>query len=92
MRSAAQVRLRQAVFYWTCIAVQTDRTCRGRYEALRAYGHSYGRILRGVAGQLLGAACVLLLRQTWFDPDHGAPVEASVSALPQLEKGAMPSF
>src|SRR3954470_1624363 len=40
MRYAAQVRLRQAVFPWARIAVQIDRTCRGRYEALRARGHS----------------------------------------------------
>jgi hypothetical protein len=29
--------------------------------------------LRGVADRLLGVACVLLQRQTLFDPDHGAP-------------------
>src|SRR5215216_5532147 len=73
MRYAAQVRLRNAVFHWARIAVQIDRTCRGRYEALRARGHSYGRALRGVADRLLGVTCVLLQRQTLFDPDHGAP-------------------
>jgi hypothetical protein len=33
--------------------------------------------LCGVAYKLLGVACVLLQRQTLFDPDpdHGAPVE-----------------
>jgi hypothetical protein len=36
---------------------------------------SYGQILCGDAGQLLGVACVLLQRQTLFDPDHGTPVE-----------------
>ena len=50
-----------------------DPKCRGRYEALRARGHSYGRALRGVADRLLGVACVLLRRRTLFDPDHGAP-------------------
>src|SRR4051812_27946821 len=60
--------------YWKPVyAVQIDRTCRGRYEALRARGHSYGRALRGVGDRLLGVACVLLQRQTLFDPDHGAP-------------------
>src|SRR3954451_16305960 len=73
MRYAAQVRLRQAVFHWARITEQIDRTCRGRYEALRARGHSYGRALRGVADRLLGVACVLLQRQTLFDPDHAAP-------------------
>ena len=83
MRHAAQVRLRQAVFHWARVAVQTDRTCRGRYESLRARGHSYGRALRGVADRLLGVACVLLQRQTLFDPDHGAPAGPSARALPQ---------
>ena len=73
MRYAAQVRLRNAVFHWARIAVQIDRTGRGRYEALRARGHSYGRALRGVADRLLGVACVLLQRQVLFDPDHGTP-------------------
>src|ERR687898_521749 len=43
MRYAAQVRLRQAVFHWARVAVLNDPKCRGRYEALRARGHSYGR-------------------------------------------------
>jgi transposase len=73
MRYAAQVRLRQAVFHWARVAVLNDPECRGRYEALRARGHSYGRALRGVADRLLGVACVLLRRRTLFDPDHGAP-------------------
>src|SRR3982751_4685307 len=68
MRYAAQVRLRQAVFHWARIAVQIDRTCRGRYEALRARGHSYGRALRSVGDRLLGVACVLLQHQVVFDP------------------------
>ena len=73
MRHAAQVRLRQAVFHWARVAVLNDAKCRGRYEALRARGHSYGRALRGVADRLLGVACGLLQRRTLFDPDHGAP-------------------
>ena len=39
-----------------------------RYAALRQRGHSHGRALRGVADRLLGLACVLLQRQTLFDP------------------------
>ena len=73
MRYAAHARLRQAVFHGARIAVQNDPNCRSRYEALRARGHSYGRALRGVADRLLGLACVLLRRQTLFDPDHGTP-------------------
>src|SRR6185295_14541618 len=81
MRYAAQVRLRQAMLPWARIAVQIDRTCRGRYEALRARGHSYGRALRGVADRLLGVACVLLQRQTLFDPNHSAPVGPQAKGL-----------
>jgi hypothetical protein len=72
MRYAAQVRLRQAVFHWTRVAILHDPKSRGRYDALRARGHSYGRALRGVADRLLGVACVLLQRRTLFNPDHGA--------------------
>ena len=75
MRHAAQARLRQAMFHWARTAVQHDPKSRGRYEALRARGHSYGRALRGVADRLLGVACVLLKRQTLFDPAHGTTVE-----------------
>jgi transposase len=74
MRYAAQARLRQAVFHWARIAVQHDPKSRGRYEALRARGHSYGRALRGVADRLLGVACILLQRQTLFDPAHRTTV------------------
>src|SRR5918998_1109705 len=76
MRYAAQTRLRNAVFHWARVAVLNDPKCRGRYEALRARGHSYGRALRGVADRLLGVACVLLRRRVLFDPDHGKPAAA----------------
>jgi transposase len=76
MRYAAQVRLRQAVFHWARVAIMHDPKSRGRYEALRARGHSYGRALRAVADRLLGVACVLLRRQVLFDPDHGKPAAA----------------
>jgi len=76
MRYAAQARLRQAVFHWARVAAQRDPKSRARYEALRARGHSYGRALRGIADRLLGVACVLLQRQTLFDPDHGTPAVA----------------
>src|SRR5215213_3904013 len=38
MRFAAQVRLRQAVFHWARVAVQIDRTGRGRYVRLSERG------------------------------------------------------
>ena len=73
MRQAVQSRLRQAMFHWARIAVQTDPKCRSRYTTLRARGHSYGRALRGIADRLLGIACVLLQRRAMFDPEHGTP-------------------
>ena len=76
MRYAAQVRLPQAVFHRARVAIVRDPKSRGRYEAMRARGHSYGRSLRGVADRLPGLACFLLRRQVLFDPDHGAPMAA----------------
>jgi hypothetical protein len=52
---------------------QHDPKSRSRYAALRKRGHSHGRALRGVADRLLGVACVLLRRQTLFDPDFAQP-------------------
>jgi len=70
MRYAAHPRLRNAVFYWTRSAIQNNANIRGRYGELRKRGHSYGRAIRGVADRLLGLACILLQRQTVFDPEH----------------------
>jgi len=73
MRYAAHVRLRKAVYHWARVATQHDPKSRIRYAALRQRGHSHGRALRGVADRLLGLACVLLQRQTPFDPDLAKP-------------------
>jgi transposase len=70
-RYAAHVRLRDTVYHWARVATQRDPKCRARYTALRKRGHSHGRALRGVADRLLALACVLLQRQTLFDPDFG---------------------
>lgn len=68
MRYAAHLRLRNTVYHWARVASQRDPKCRARYAALRQRGHSHARALRGVADRLLGLACVLLQRQTPFDP------------------------
>jgi transposase len=68
MRYAAHVRLRNTVYHWARVASQRDPKCRAKYAALRQRGHSHGRALRGVADRLLALACVLLQRQTLFDP------------------------
>jgi transposase len=68
MRYAAHARLRNAVYHWARVATQHDTKCRAGYAALRRRGHSHGRALRGIADRLLALACVLLQRQTLFDP------------------------
>ncbi len=73
MRYAAHVRLRNTVYHWARVATQHDPKSRSRYAALRQRGHSHGRALRGVADRLLGLACVLLQRQTLFDPHFAQP-------------------
>ena len=71
MRYASHVRLRNTVYHWARVATQHDDKSRSRYAALRRRGHSHGRAIRGVADRLLAVACVLLQRQTMFDPDFG---------------------
>ena len=73
MRYAAHVQLRNTVYHWARVASQYDPTSKSRYAALRQRGHSHGRALRSVADRLLGLACVLLQRQTPFDPQYGHP-------------------
>ena len=73
MRYAAHVRLRRAVYHWARVATQHDPKSKIRYAALRRRGKSHGRALRGVADRLLGLACVLLERQTPFDPNFAKP-------------------
>lgn len=70
MRQACHRRLRNAVYHWARVAVQCDTTCRSKYAALRARGHSHGRALRSVADRLLKVACVMLENQTAYDPLH----------------------
>lgn len=76
MRFAAHARLRNTVYHWARVAIQHDPKSRRRYTALRQRGHSHGRAIRGVADRLLNVACVLLQRQTLFDPAHGQPAAA----------------
>jgi transposase len=76
MRYAAHVRLRSTVYHWARVATQHDPKSRIRYVALRKRGHSHGRAIRGVADRLLALACVLLQRQTLFDPQFGQTIAA----------------
>jgi transposase len=76
MRYGAHARLRNTVYHWRRVAIQRDAKCRSRYAALRQRGCSHGRAIRSVADRLLNIACVLLTRQTPFDPTYGESVTA----------------
>ena len=76
MRYAAHTRLRNTVFHWARAAIRHDLESKRRYAALRKCGHSHGRALRTVADRLIQVMCVLLERQTMFDPAHGNPAAA----------------
>jgi len=71
MRYAAHVRLRRTVYHWARNAIQHDPKSKARYAALRQRGCSHGRALRGVTDRLLDLTCVLLQKQTPYDPQHG---------------------
>jgi transposase len=79
MRYAAHVRLRNTVYHWARVATQHDQKSRSRYVALRRRGHSHGRAIRGVADRLLAMACILLQRQTPFDPHFGRQADPALS-------------
>lgn len=70
MRYACHRRLRNAVYHWSRVAAQCDSTCKAKYDALRARGHSHPRALRSVADRLLKVACSMLQSQTLYDPQH----------------------
>ena len=69
-RSACNERLREAVYHWARVAMQTDPECRQRYAALRRRGKSHGRALRTLGDRLLAVACAMLRNQTLYDPNY----------------------
>lgn len=79
-RLACNGRLRDAVYHWARVAVQCDDTCRAKYCALRAKGHSHGRALRSVADRLLKVVCRMLEDQTLYDPNHASARSAMTRA------------
>jgi transposase len=68
MRYACHMRLRNALYHWSRVAVQRDPPSRAAYAELRARGHTHGRALRTVADRLLGVACAMLRTGTTYDP------------------------
>ena len=76
-RYACNKRLQTALYHWARVATQHDEISRRRYAELRRRGHSHGRALRTVADRLLSVACILLERQTSFDPAYTAQESAA---------------
>ena len=71
MRQACNPQLRNALFHMACRAVQRDASCASLYAALKAKGHSYGRVLRSLADWLLRRLMAMLRDRTLYDPHHG---------------------
>jgi hypothetical protein len=71
-RRACNKRLRDAVFHWARVAMQTDDHWRQRYADLRARGKSHGCALRIIADQLLRILCAMLKNRTLYDPTRYA--------------------
>jgi transposase len=75
-RHACNNRLRTALYHWARVAVQRDPFSNRQYKQLRSRGHNHARALRGVGDRLLWLLCILLERQTLYDP-----TQRKISAL-----------
>lgn len=78
MRRACNQRLRHAIFHAAYAHSQHDPRAHQTYLRLRQHGQTHARAVRGVADRLLELVCVLLRRQTRYDPDRrGTPSKAA---------------
>jgi transposase len=68
MRRACSKRLRNALYHWARVSMQTDEWAKERYHALRSKGHSHGRALRGLADRWLSVLFAMLKSLTLYDP------------------------
>ena len=75
-RHACNNRLRTALYHWARVAAQRDPFSKRQYKQLRSRGHNHARALRGVGDRLLWLLCILLERQTLYDP-----TQREISAL-----------
>ena len=74
-RLARDRRLAETLYQWARCAIQRDPTSKRRYAELRQRGHGHARALRTVADRLLFLACILLRRQTPFDPHYNGATQ-----------------
>lgn len=68
MRRACDHRLRWVLFHTANVHMQKDQRARQIYRRLRQRGNSHARALRGVADRMLDLLCVLLRKQSLYDP------------------------
>lgn len=68
MRQGCNPRLRDALYHWARVSIQTDPHSRAHYAALRRKGHSHGRALRGVADRWLAVLVAMLRTGVPYDP------------------------
>lgn len=67
MRYACKHRLREALFHWSRVSIQHDRSARAYYDALRTRGHGHARALRSVADRWLRILVAMLKTRTLYD-------------------------
>jgi transposase len=79
-RHACNKRLENAMHHWARVATQRDEASKWRYAELRRRGHSHARALRGVGDRLLYVLCVMLERQTLYDPDYKSSQTTAAAA------------
>jgi len=70
MRQGCNTRLRDALYHWARVSIQTDSHSRAHYAALRRKGHSHGRALRGVADRWLAVLVAMLRTGVPYDPSR----------------------
>jgi transposase len=75
MRRSCNERLREALYHWSRVSMQTDKRSRSHYAELRAKGHKHGRALRGVADRLLAVLIAMLASGTTYDPTKRAAAQ-----------------
>jgi len=72
MRRGCKERLRNALCHWARVSVVRDPKSKNLYAAMRARGHSHGRVLRGMANRWLQVLISVLRHKTLNDPQTRA--------------------
>jgi transposase len=96
MRRACNPRVREAVYHWSRVSVQTDQRSRAYYRELRGRGHSHGRALRSVGDRWLRILASMLMHGSLYDPSRHEPLstgdvaEAGISDTPKCRPRRSP--